>query len=143
MALSRRSAPSSSRLDVSSLARDFAIFIKPFPHETHKRDSHLALSVREAFGMTPIHVPGSQSQFVPEGHLAMDMELDIDPSDYHVTLPPLLVNRFGVTATRLRQSPFHPMAHIASRSEDQTVRMWNVKTTVISRSKDTMVWSTQ
>jgi len=54
-----------------------------------QRDSHLALSVREAFGMTPIHMPGSQSQSVPEGHLAMDMELYIDPSDYHVALPPL------------------------------------------------------
>ena len=95
--LSRRSAPSSPRLGVSSLATSPSSsnlshtkhYRHPHPRMHAQRDSHLALSVREAFGMTPIHVPGSQSQLVPEGHLAMDMELDIDPSDYHVALPPL------------------------------------------------------
>ena len=43
----------------------------PTPVCTHsaQRDSHITLSVREAFGMTLIHMPGSQSQSVPEGIL--------------------------------------------------------------------------
>lgn len=95
--VSRRSAPSSPRLGVSSLAPSASSsslshakqYCHPHPRMHSQRDSHLAHSVREAFGMTPIHVPGSQPQLAHEGDIVMDMELDVDPSKHHIALPPL------------------------------------------------------
>ena len=100
----------------------------PHPRMHSQRDSHLAISVREAFGMTPIHVPGSQSQLLPEGHLAMDMELDVDPSEHHhhIALPPLKRPRTddgsiipSLSAMMSRSEPSSRKVSASPRTDDE------------------------
>lgn len=105
LALSRRSAPTSPRvglLSLSSSGSSSLIHGKQYHHPHPKlhagqgnRDSHLARSVRIAFGMTPITATDS-SPSIGVGAIdgMMDMELDGEESG-HVSLPPLKKTRIG------------------------------------------------
>ena len=133
--LPRRSAPSSPRMGASLTTSPFSTnpshtkhYHHPHPRMHSQRDSHLAISVREAFGMTPIHVPGSQSQLLPEGHLPMDMELDIDPSEHHhhIALPPLKRPRTddgsiipSLSALMSRSEPSSRKVSASPRTDDE------------------------
>lgn len=80
--------------------------------------SHLAHSVRVAFGMTPISVPGAPSQQDVDDGMVMDMEMDVDPSERHshahsMALPPLQMRAGNSTSGGMIPS----LSDMMSRSE--------------------------
>lgn len=118
VSLSRRSAPSSPRLGHASLTNSPTSsslshnkhYHHPHPRIHNQRDSHLAQSVRVAFGMTPISPASTQLHPEAEGGLPMDMELDTDPSEQQLSLRPL-------KRTRTDDGSIPSLSALMSRSE--------------------------